>query len=125
MKGLPVHCSGSATQGTISIIMSPALDRQVHNYDLLLRYGYLQVLDVLTTVAFLVHGVGEGNPVVQFVMSSTGGALPGLVAVKVLAMILALFCLYTGRFRPLRRANLLFAGLVIWNLVALIISSVK
>ena len=105
--------------------MSPAIGRQVQSYDLLLRYAYLQILDVLTTLAFLAHGVEEGNPVVQFLMTSAGGPLAGLVAVKVLAMTLGLFCQYAGRFRLLRRANMLFAGLVVWNLLALILSSVK
>ena len=45
--------------------------------------------------------------------------------VKVLAMILGLFCQMTGRFRQLRRANLLFAGLVVWNQLSLILASVK
>jgi hypothetical protein len=105
--------------------MSPAIGRNTQTYDLLLRYGYLQILDVLTTLAFLAHGVAEGNPVVQFLMTNAGSPLAGLAAVKVLAMLLGVYCQFTGRFNLLRRANVLFAGLVVWNLVALILSSVK
>lgn len=106
--------------------MSPAIARpEVDSYDLLLRFGYLQVLDVLTTLAFLAHGVPEGNPLVQFLMVNAGSPLAGLVAVKVPAVLLGLFCQFTGRFRLLRRANVLFAGLVVWNLIALILSSVR
>lgn len=109
--------------------MSPAIGRpvqsQAQSFDLLLRYAYLQVLDVLTTLAFLAHGVAEGNPFVEFLMVNAGSPLAGLVAVKVLALLLGLFCQFTGRFRLLRRANVLFSGLVVWNLIALILSSVK
>ena len=31
---------------------------------LLWQYSYLQILDFLTTIAFLVNGVKEGNPLV-------------------------------------------------------------
>ena len=105
--------------------MSPAISRNVQTYDLLLRYSYLQILDVLTTLAFLAHGVAEGNPVVQFLMTSSGSPVAGLVAVKVLAILLGIFCQVTSRFNLLRRANIMFAGLVVWNLLALILSSVK
>lgn len=108
--------------------MSPALGHvrtQSHSFDLLLRYGYLQVLDVLTTLAFLAHGVAEGNPFVQFMMKNAGNPVAGLVAVKALALLLGAYCQFTSRFRLLRLANLLFSGLVIWNLIALILSSVK
>ena len=105
--------------------MSPAIGRNVQSLDVLLRFAYLQVLDVLTTLAFLAHGVVEGNPFVQFLMSSAGHPLTGLLAVKALAMMLGLFCQFTGRMRLLRRANAFFALLVVWNLVALVLSSVK
>ena len=105
--------------------MSAAIGRNIQSYDLLLRYAYLQTLDLLTTLAFLAHGVAEGNPVVQFLMTSSGSPVAGLVAVKVLALLLGIFCQATARFTLLRRVNVLFAGLVVWNLVALILSSVK
>ena len=31
----------------------------------MLQYSYLQVLDFLTTIAFLLNGVKEGNPLVR------------------------------------------------------------
>jgi hypothetical protein len=105
--------------------MIPAISRNVQAYDLLLGYTYLQILDVLTTLAFLVHGVGEGNPVVQFLMSSSGSPFAGLIGVKVVAILLGVLCQVMNRFNSLRRANILFAVLVVWNLLALILSSVK
>lgn len=44
---------------------------------LILQYSYLQVLDLLTTVAFLINGVKKANPLVKGMMhvtSSSGGA---------------------------------------------------
>jgi len=35
---------------------------------LLLQYAYLQVLDFLTTVAFLLHGIREANPLVRMAL---------------------------------------------------------
>ena len=35
---------------------------------LLLQYSYLQMLDLLTTVAFLLHGIHEGNPLVRLAL---------------------------------------------------------
>lgn len=35
---------------------------------LLLQYSYLQILDLMTTVAFLLHGVREGNPLVRLAL---------------------------------------------------------
>ena len=107
--------------------MSPAFARHAptgfRTYDLLLGYGYLQILDILTTLAFLAHGVAEANPVVEFVMVTAGSPLAGLAAVKAVAVVLGVFCQFTGRFRLMRRANLLFGLLIVWNLIALILSS--
>ena len=36
---------------------------------LLLHYSYLQVLDFLTTIAFLVNGVKEANPLVRLALN--------------------------------------------------------
>jgi hypothetical protein len=91
---------------------------------LLWQYSYLQVLDFLTTVAFLVHGVQEANPIVRFAMAVSPGVLPGLLAVKGLAFLLGFYCWRMGKVKLLSRINLLFAVLVAWNLVAMIVSSV-
>jgi hypothetical protein len=90
---------------------------------LLMQYSYLQVLDFLTTVAFLIQGVREGNPLVRFCVESTGNPLNGLLLVKLLAVLLGIYCWRMGRIKLLRRINVLFAALVAWNLVALILGS--
>lgn len=87
---------------------------------LLLQYSYLQMLDLLTTVAFLLHGVQEANPLVRLVLRYSSHPLGGLLLVKVLALGLGVYCWRCGRQRLLTRINILFAIVVAWNLIALI-----
>ncbi len=82
---------------------------------------YLQVLDVLTTVAFLSGGVQEGNPVVRLALRLAPSPLGTLVALKVLALGLAVYCWWGGRRRLLGRMNVFFAVVVAWNLLALVV----
>ncbi len=88
---------------------------------LFVHFSYLQVLDVLTTLAFLMAGVQEANPLVRWSMLAFGTPLQGLVAVKVGAVVLALLCWRTGRNALLRKANFFFSCLVAWNLFCLIL----
>lgn len=90
---------------------------------LLIQYAYLQVLDLLTTLAFMLHGVHEGNPLVRFMMHSTTNPLNGLLVVKLMAVGLGLYCWKLGRGRLLARINIIFALIVAWNLGALIMAS--
>lgn len=87
---------------------------------LLLQYSYLQMLDFMTTLAFLLNGVGEANPVVRFALQYSPNPVGGLLAVKLVALALGVYCWRAGRQRLLGRINVLFAMLVAWNLVALI-----
>lgn len=91
----------------------------------ILQYSYLQVLDFLTTIAFLIHGIQEGNPVVRLAMKVSANPIIGLGLVKVLAVILGIVCWWSGRDRALNRINMLFAVVVAWNLAALIMGSAK
>lgn len=91
---------------------------------LLLQYSYLQVLDLMTTVAFLLQGVREANPLVRFAIHYAPTPFGGLLAVKILAVALGLYCWRGGRQRLLGRINILFALVVAWNLAALILASV-
>ncbi len=90
---------------------------------LLLQFAYLQLLDLLTTLVFLLHGMEEGNPFVRFVLSRSADPLQGLVAIKAAAIVLGLGCWLNGRARLLRRINVLFAIVVAWNLLALVAGS--
>jgi len=90
---------------------------------LLLQYSYLQMLDLLTTMAFMLHGVKEGNPLVRMMMHLTANPLNGLLLVKLVAVALGLYCWKVGRSRLLTRINILFALIVAWNLGALILAA--
>ena len=90
---------------------------------LLLQYSYLQVLDFLTTVAFLMNGIKEGNPLVRFALAAGPNPITGLLMVKALAVLLGVFCWWIGRERLLWRINIVFALLIAWNLIALILGS--
>ena len=89
----------------------------------LLNYSYLQVLDFLTTIAFLINGVQEGNPVVRLALRTAGNPFAVLICVKIVALGLGIYCWRLGRQRLLMRINILFALLVAWNLVALIVAT--
>jgi hypothetical protein len=90
---------------------------------LLLQYSYLQILDFMTTVAFLLNGVHEGNPLVRTAIQYAPSPLGGLLAVKLAAIALGIYCWRAGRNRLLTRINILFALVVAWNLVALILAT--
>jgi hypothetical protein len=92
---------------------------------LLWQYSYLQILDFLTTIAFLVNGVKEANPLVRLALNLGPNPLESLFAIKLLALMLGIYCWRMGRQQLLSRINLLFALVVAWNLVALIIRSVS
>jgi hypothetical protein len=91
---------------------------------LLLQYSYLQVLDFMTTLAFLLNGVREGNPLVRLALKYGPTPMGGLFLVKLAAVALGLYCWRYGRVRLLGRINVLFAIVVTWNLAALILGSV-
>jgi hypothetical protein len=93
--------------------------------NLLLAFSYLQILDLMTTVAFLQTGVQEANPIVRMAFTIGHSPLGGLIAVKSGAVLLGFYCWWMGRERLLFRANLLFALLVVWNLTAVIGSHVR
>lgn len=91
----------------------------------LVVFSYFQLLDLLTTVMFLIHGVQEANPVVKFALRAAPSPLQGLLFVKLLALALAVYCWRLGRQNLLLRINVLFACLVSWNLIAILVRTVN
>jgi hypothetical protein len=91
---------------------------------LLLHYSYLQVLDFLTTIAFLVNGVQEANPLVRLALNLGHNPIGSLIGVKVLAVMLGIYCWRMGRNRLLSRINVMFALVIAWNMIALILGTV-
>ena len=88
----------------------------------LVQFSYLQLLDILTTLAFLSNGISEANPVVVLAIQKVGNPLIGVALVKVAALALGTYCWRTGRLRVLFCANVGFAVLIVWNLIALIVA---
>jgi hypothetical protein len=93
-------------------------------FRLLLQFAYLQGLDILTTLAFLLSGVKEGNPLVRFAMRQTGSPLAGLLILKLLGIALGLYCWRAARFRLLDRVVIFYSILVAYNLACLILGLV-
>ncbi len=91
----------------------------------LILFSYFQLLDLLTTVGFLIHGVQEGNPVVRFALRAAPSPLVGLILVKIVAIGIGYYCWRLRREALLTRINVLFGALISWNLVALIIGSLQ
>lgn len=85
------------------------------------QFSYLQLLDVLTTVAFLLVGVQEGNPVVRLALQFAPNPFVGLGLVKVAGLGLGVFCALRGKHALLSRINILFSIVIVWNLIALVI----
>ena len=87
------------------------------------QFAYLQVLDLLSTIAFLLHGVGEANPLVRWSMKLAPNPVAGLLLVKVAGLMLALYCVQAGRNRLLARMNFFYAALIAWNLLCLVLAN--
>lgn len=85
-------------------------------------FGYLQILDLLTTLAFLFRGVAEANPVVRWTIMVAGNPLHGLLYAKMVAVVLGYICWRWNRRTLLSRATIAYAFLVAWNLTALVIA---
>ena len=85
----------------------------------LLIFSYLQILDLMSTVAFMMLGVREANPLIRLAFSLGYSPLAGLLLVKLTVVLLGVCCWLGGRER-LAHANLVFALVVAWNLAVVI-----
>ena len=83
-------------------------------------FTYFQFLDLLTTVVFLLHGVKEANPLVEYALTAAPTPLVGLLLIKAIALAMGVYCCLQNKHKLLLRMNIFFAALVSWNLVALI-----
>lgn len=76
---------------------------------------YLQILDVVSTLAGLRLGAIEGSPFVALLMRF--GPTTGLVLSKIMAMLLGAACIYLNKRRVLRWATYWYAAVVLSNLL--------
>ena len=80
---------------------------------------------VVTPGNLFLQKVFEANPLVRSMMQWSASPLVGLGIAKGLAVALALYCWRAERVRLLGRANLFFAVVVTWNLIALILGTAR
>lgn len=77
-------------------------------------FFYLQLLDVLTTLAGFRLGFSEASPFIHLLMRF--GVLEGLLGSKMVAIAIGAFCVWRRRYRVIGIINYWYAALVIWNL---------
>jgi hypothetical protein len=92
--------------------------RTVSTVPLLLSFVFLQLVDFLTTVVGLKWGAQELNPFIQHVMRM--GPLEGLLACKLIILMMGSLVIWYQRHRVILVVNYLFAVLVVWNLSQLL-----
>lgn len=88
-----------------------------------MQFAYLQTLDLLSTAAFLLQGVEEGNPFVRFAIHLSPNPVVGLAFVKLVGIFMGITALRLGKQQFLSRINVFFAVIVAWNLVCLVLAS--
>ena len=81
---------------------------------------YLQVLDLFTSLIGFKLGLGEASPFIRTLMRF--GPVLGVALSKGIALLLAAFCLAKERHRLIRAINYWYAGLITWNLCAILAS---
>lgn len=90
---------------------------------LLIQFVFLQICDLLTTLAFLRLGVSEANPVVRLVLGiARTSPAAALLAVKAVGIFCGWYAWHSGRRRLLVRTNWLFAACVAWNVLAIAVA---
>ncbi len=94
--------------------------RPDYSLSLFVFFG-LQVLDVVTTHWGLQAGLGEASMFIRWLMQF--GTLPGLLASKVIAVVLGGYFVKRGRFGFIRLVNCWYVLLVGWNLALLYLHS--
>jgi hypothetical protein len=82
-------------------------------------FVFLQLGDFGTTAAALKLGGTEQNPLIRYFMNL--GSIQGLALAKVLAIAFGVVCLLASKYRALRVATFVYAGIVAWNLTIVLL----
>lgn len=80
----------------------------------LLVFVFLQVADLGTTMAVLRLGGVEENPLVKLFMAL--GPVEGLILAKLVTVAIGVGCFLATKHRALRLGNIVFSGIIAWNL---------
>src|SRR5580765_5659531 len=89
--------------------------------DIAYIFIYLQLLDLLTTLVGFKMGAQEASPFVRTLM--TVGPAAGVLASKLLALVLGGVCIYFKKNHLMRLVSYWYCGLVVWNLMVLLASA--
>ncbi len=81
-------------------------------------FVYLQLLDLLTTLVGFKLGAGEASPFIRMLMHA--GPVTGVLASKVVALILGGVCVYAKKTNLIKWISYWYAGLVVWNLMIML-----
>jgi hypothetical protein len=84
---------------------------------ILFVFFLLQIADLATTLVTLNLGGAEKNPLIQAFMSI--GPVEGIIYAKIVVLLFAIGCSISRKRRLLQWANVVFAGIVVWNLVVI------
>jgi Domain of unknown function (DUF5658) len=82
-------------------------------------FFYLQALDFLTTLIGLKMGIAEASPFIRSLLHFGPGI--AVAASKIVALMLAAFCIKLNRSHMLRYVNYWYAAVVIWNLLNILV----
>ena len=81
---------------------------------IILLFILLQFADFGTTVAIISLGGAEMNPIASRLMGM--GVWGGLAAAKLIALAIGGLAAFSGRYNGLRKVNVVFSAIVLWNL---------
>ena len=84
---------------------------------------YLQLLDLLTTLAGFRMGAAEASPFIRMLMHA--GPAMGVILAKLCALALGGFCIYLKKENLIRWISYWYGGLVIWNLMVMLAAPVS
>ncbi len=81
---------------------------------------YLQLLDLLTTLAGFKLGAAEASPFIRLLMHA--GPVAGVLLAKLFALALGGFCIYLKKQNLIRWITYWYGGLVVWNLMVMLVA---
>jgi hypothetical protein len=82
---------------------------------------YLQLLDLLTTLVGFRVGAAEASPFIRMLMHV--GPTAGVVASKVLALVIGALCVSLNKAHVIRWISYWYSALIVWNLMVMLAAS--
>jgi len=82
-------------------------------------FVYLQLLDLMTTLVGFKLGAQEASPFIRWLLAA--GPATGVIASKLVAVLLAGFCVWRQKHHLVRWINYWYAALVVWNLCIILV----